>query len=207
MVALIVVMGKLLFQRVDCYLACVVCFLRHFCEDRDVFRGCVDGMVVWMILCMKLKILAKFCQEGVDCSDMPFQRIFHAEDSPPASAPIEMKRNEKRACGRLQCPYLDCYYGKKIFGEVVDLSASGIRVFRNGSMKWKVGDRIPLVLRWKEDAVEVTAEVLRVRRLGFRRFDVGLSFVEISGEVQEAIVKLSRGARFGLQFMTHRDVA
>ena len=182
-------------------------FFGRFGRMMDVFRGYGEWSCMLKLFLVKYDDLAKSCQKGVDCTDMPFQRIVHSDDSTPSSAPIEMKRNEKRACGRLQCPYLDCYCGKKIFGEVVDLSASGIRVFRNGGMKWKVGDQIPLLLKWNEDTVELSAEVLRVRRLGFRRFDVGLSFVEVSEEVQEAIVKLSRGARFGLQFMTHRDVA
>lgn len=139
--------------------------------------------------------------------DMPFQRISHSDDSEIPPAPIDISRNEKRGCGRLHCPYLDCCLGKKVFGDVVDLSATGIRVFRNGGMKWKVGDTITLTLKWHEDSVDVKAKVLRVRRLGFRRHDIGLLFEEVSEEVREAIAKLSRGARFTLQFMTHRDVA
>ncbi len=114
---------------------------------------------------------------------------------------------EKRHAGRLQCPYLDCFMGSKRFGEVVDLSAQGIRLFRKGGFKWRVGQSISITLRWHEDQVAVTARILRARKVGFRRHDVGLQFVDPSLEVQAAITSLARGARYTLQFMGDRDVA
>ncbi len=115
--------------------------------------------------------------------------------------------DEKRNFGRLQCPYLDCFVDEKLLGDVVDLSASGVRVFRRGRLKWRIGDAVKMTLKWREDEVEVTARILRVQKLGFRRYDLGIEFVDLALDAQSAIAELSRGARFALQFMTHRDVA
>jgi len=141
---------------------------------------------------------------------MPFQRLTNSTSpGDDGSGPAENQYlgNEKRASGRLQCPYLECMAGKKLFGDVVDLSATGVRIFRRGGLKWRIGETINLTLRWHSDEIQVSARVLRTKRLGFRRHDIGLEFVEVSPETKEAIADLARGARFTLQFMTHRDVA
>lgn len=140
---------------------------------------------------------------------MPFQRLINSNspDDDFGATESQYLGNERRARGRLQCPYLECMAGKKLIGDVVDLSATGVRVFRRGGLKWRIGETINLTLRWHSDEIQVLARVLRANRLGFRRHDIGLEFVEVSPEAQEAIADLARGARFTLQFMTHRDVA
>jgi len=74
-------------------------------------------------------------------------------------------------------------------------------------LKCRIGETVDLTLRWHSDEIQISATVRRARRLGFRRHDIGLEFVDVSPEIQEAIADLAQGARFTLQFMTHRDVA
>lgn len=132
----------------------------------------------------------------------------------PSSIPLtatdsdetELDQN-RRQSGRLQCPYLECYRGRQKLGEVVDLSSSGIRVFRKGWLPFRVDSEFRLRLRWHEDSVEVVGRVVRIKKLGWRKHDIGITFVEPSHEAREAITQLARGARYQLKFITERDVA
>ncbi len=143
-----------------------------------------------------------------DKFDMDLNRITtSSSDSASLGGECRHFGDEKRNFGRLQCPYLDCFVDEKLLGDVVDLSASGVRVFRRGRLKWRIGDEFKMMLKWREDRIEVSARILRVQKLGFRRYDLGIEFVDLALDAQTAIAELSRGARFALQFMTHRDVA
>jgi hypothetical protein len=49
--------------------------------------------------------------------------------------------------------------------------------------------------------------LVRIERIGWRKHDLGIAFVNLSQEASDAITSLARGARFQLKFMTDRDVA
>lgn len=79
-------------------------------------------------------------------------------------------------------------------GEVLDLSGSGMRVRSTGKPQLKRGQVVALTLRAGDKQLRVTTQAVRLRRLGFRSWEIGLRFVELRPSVQAALKTL---ARFG----------
>jgi len=79
-------------------------------------------------------------------------------------------------------------------GHVVDLSGSGLRIRRTGGTSVTVGQILKVTLKSDQCQVTVKCRVVRVERLGMRRCDIGLTFVEIRPGLKNALHSL---ARFG----------
>ncbi len=73
-----------------------------------------------------------------------------------------------------------------MFGDVMDLSESGACVFRKGTPGCAVGDEVTLDIRQGVTELHIRGQVVRVGELGFKRFEVGVAFTQISPA--EAIV-------------------
>lgn len=96
---------------------------------------------------------------------------------------------EVRRTGRLRCDMLQC-----TFGEVVDLSAAGMRVQHRGWLRIKVGEETPLLLSFAAAKVTLRTRVVWMRRTGFRRHEIGFEFCDVSGEAQRRLLEIARGA-------------
>lgn len=96
---------------------------------------------------------------------------------------------EVRRAGRLRCDMLNC-----TFGQVVDLSATGMRVQHRGSLKIKVGEMTDLTLSFASAEVSLKTRVVWMRRTGFRRHEIGFEFCDVSGEAQQCLMEIARCA-------------
>jgi len=65
------------------------------------------------------------------------------------------------------------------YGEVVDLSDSGIGVFRKGRVDLSVGDTVTLHLSHEQAEVRLEAEVVRIDPVGLFRHEIGFRFVDV----------------------------
>jgi DnaJ-like protein/PilZ domain-containing protein len=79
-------------------------------------------------------------------------------------------------------------------GDVIDLSGSGLRIRRAGGAAVTVGQVLKVTLKSDQCQVTLKCRVVRVQKLGLRRCDIGLAFVEIKPGLKNALHSL---ARFG----------
>ncbi|MEM7227653.1 MAG: DnaJ domain-containing protein [Planctomycetota bacterium] len=79
-------------------------------------------------------------------------------------------------------------------GEVVDLSATGMRAVTRGKPPFKVGQVVPLRLRITQGSLNLHAQIVRVRRQGLRSYDIGIRFVKLDAKLKRALQSL---AEFG----------
>ena len=89
-----------------------------------------------------------------------------------------------RAFGRLSTP----------FGEVIDVSDSGLGVFRKGKVQLSVGDTVTLHLSHESTEVELTARVVRIDPVGLFRHEIGFAFIDADEETLTQIWSLTDSA-------------
>ncbi|MHC5001540.1 MAG: PilZ domain-containing protein [Planctomycetota bacterium] len=98
-------------------------------------------------------------------------RNYFATRSRPSAAADD---GDRRRTGRVCPELLDCNLGR-----VADVSPGGIRVQRGRPLR---GNRRVLLRREGDEGLLLFATVRWSRRIGFRRHEVGLAFVEPHGD-------------------------
>jgi hypothetical protein len=96
-------------------------------------------------------------------------------------------RTNKRRHGRLKCDLLTC-----ALGEVMDFSASGMKVRYRGRLQVERGQVVDMALHAAGSTQNVKARVVHIHKAGFRRHDLGLEFVEVTPEVSKGLLALAR---------------
>lgn len=97
--------------------------------------------------------------------------------------------NNRRRCGRLRCS--DTH---STLGDVLDLSGSGMRVVRQGRSFVDVGDEFAVLISWDEASLPVQVKVARVTKIGFRKFEYGLQFMDLSDESRRELTRIAKFA-------------
>lgn len=92
----------------------------------------------------------------------------------------------KRRHGRVLCEGI-----RSSIGEVLDISASGMRVKVNRIVKWREGQVFQVSLLVGTDIVPVTARITRLRRRWFRAPEAGLEFMELTPAVRSALAAMA----------------
>ena len=92
------------------------------------------------------------------------------------------RREGRRVPGRLPQELLYCN-----LGPVLDLSAGGMRVL---STKSRAGN-LDVELQGADVSLTVGAKVAWAHRLGFRRHEIGLSFVDVDEDVFQILSRIS----------------
>jgi hypothetical protein len=77
-------------------------------------------------------------------------------------------------------------------GQVQDISASGVRVFLKGRLRVEVGQELQIDLKAVDRAVPVDVKVMWIQQRGWRRFELGLQFQNVSPPIAIAISELAR---------------
>jgi len=73
------------------------------------------------------------------------------------------------------------------FGQVTDISDTGMRVFRKGKLELEPGDEVELAVQSERAQTCVTAQVIRVDKLGLFRHEIGLEFISLDDAQQTSI--------------------
>lgn len=68
------------------------------------------------------------------------------------------------------------------YGEVVDISDSGMGVFRKGKLDLAVGDAVSIHVSHDNAEINLSARVARIDKVGLFRHEIGFAFVDISEE-------------------------
>lgn len=101
--------------------------------------------------------------------------------------PNEPETGEKRGYGRYGCEGLICN-----LGQVVDMSATGVRVRCSAKSETEVGDDKWLSIKSNGGEVGVHAVVRRVSRVNKKEIAVALEFIDISEETRRAIYRVGQ---------------
>ncbi|MEO0476058.1 MAG: PilZ domain-containing protein [Planctomycetota bacterium] len=80
------------------------------------------------------------------------------------------------------------------FGEVMDVSDSGIGVFRKGRVSCSVGDEVQLYLSHGSTEIELEARVARIEYVGLFRHEIGFEFVNVNEETLTRLWSLTDSA-------------
>ncbi len=97
--------------------------------------------------------------------------------------------SDRRRHGRLRCEQTSC-----CVGQVVDLSASGMRVQRRGRPLMDVGDELQISVHSDagEPAITLTARVIWIERGGFRKHTYGMEFADLTDDLKRRLGELAR---------------
>lgn len=101
---------------------------------------------------------------------------------------MNAEKPDSRSRGRMRCNNV-----RTSFGPVLDFSATGVRVLSKREIKHlEEGEPLELQLLSDFDPVMVKVMVRWSRKLGFRRFEAGLEFVELTDEVRTVLGEIAR---------------
>lgn len=90
------------------------------------------------------------------------------------------KKDNRRRHGRIRCDGLRCHFADHCNdgAEVLDLSASGMRLRFRRKVNVEEGAIINVTLISPAAAIRTVARVVWSRRAGFRRHEVGMTFID-----------------------------
>ena len=77
-------------------------------------------------------------------------------------------------------------------GTVLDLSASGMKVFRKGVPPVQEGETFRIEVRTDCEALPVNVIVRRITKVGRRRFEYGLEFIEMTDADRARLTRFAR---------------
>ncbi len=111
--------------------------------------------------------------------------------------PQLLKHDCRRAHGRVMCEMVTCS-----LGEVLDACAAGLRVRSAKPYEFANGDIVVFTINGEDKPLEFKGRVIWTKKRGIRRFEMGLSFIELTSECREALAQLAQGAAFNTTFFT-----
>jgi hypothetical protein len=110
--------------------------------------------------------------------------------------------NSNRKYGRVRCRQIGCS-----LGDVLDLSAGGMRVGSRGSMGLREGDTVGVTLGANQAPIPLRCRVVWRRKVSWRSWEMGMTFLEPTAETREALNHVARGVTFQGQLSpSGRDV-
>lgn len=95
---------------------------------------------------------------------------------------VERRRSERLATNTLSCK----------FGEVADISITGMKIRCQKKPPIKVGQYLEAKLESNSHRLPVSVQVIWIRRKGFKGYEVGVKFVNIKKSLQAAIESLGK---------------
>jgi c-di-GMP-binding flagellar brake protein YcgR len=98
-------------------------------------------------------------------------------------------QDDRRKFGRLRTEGT-----QSSMGQVVDISGGGMRVIRKGAIPVKEGERFRIDLQVDKEVLELDVQVRRITKLGRRKFEFGLEFINLSDENRGHLIRLARMA-------------
>lgn len=80
------------------------------------------------------------------------------------------------------------------FGEVIDVSDTGLGVFRKGRVICAIGDTVTIYLSHESKEIELAAKVVRIDNVGLFRHDIGFQFVDIDEGTRDELRAMTQQA-------------
>lgn len=107
-------------------------------------------------------------------------------------APTADPGANKRGGGRIACEGI--FTG---WGEILNASASGLRLSARGRAIPEVGETAPLAIHGPEGTFSVLARVVWARHKNWGRREIGVQFVEVSPQARWHLARLAEAAARG----------
>lgn len=114
------------------------------------------------------------------------------ERPPRFEVPLELPKSiqERRKAGRVAVEQVECD-----IGTVIDLSASGARLHRPGRLKPDSNGLVSLAVSDGECGVMLEATIVREVKLGWRRWEYGLQFVDVGQDARRVLTLIASTCR------------
>ncbi len=134
--------------------------------------------------CESSLLLISRC-ELIDNQNMPdVQPIESVEPDDQSSAEAVTNTEDRRSAARIrQDTLLKCN-----LGEVLNFSKSGMRLRRK---RIPTRSNVHVKITDGETSVKVHADIVWVRKIGYRKYDLGLQFIDLSDEEKSIIMQLA----------------
>jgi len=99
--------------------------------------------------------------------------------------------DNQRRHGRIRCRQTSC-----CAGEVLDLSASGMRIKRRGKALMAVDDTFVITIKSPDDSMplSISTRVIWIKREGFRKHLIGLAFIDLDSTTATRLAEVARNA-------------
>ncbi len=121
-----------------------------------------------------------------------------AARNPDPVSNTDGQSDDHRRAGRIKCDYLYCRHGRKHFGQIIDLSKTGMRVVRKAMTRLPKGAQTELILCWHQAQVPVWTRVAWERKIGLFTHLLGMEFINVTPDVTAVILSLANKARTSL---------
>ncbi len=79
-------------------------------------------------------------------------------------------------------------------GEVIDISAAGMRLAHRGVPRLAVGAAADVTLAFASTEVRLRARIVWMRRTGFRRHEIGVEFCQPDEKTRACLTEIARCA-------------
>ncbi|MCL4198717.1 MAG: PilZ domain-containing protein [Phycisphaerales bacterium] len=79
-------------------------------------------------------------------------------------------------------------------GEVIDISAAGMRIAHRGQPRVEVGQGVEITLAFASTEVRLAARIVWMRRTGFRRHEIGVEFCDADPDTRTCLTEIARCA-------------
>ncbi len=109
------------------------------------------------------------------------------DTTPPQGQPILCRARRDSTRFRVRDLFASNH---KVVGEIVDLSATGMRVFARGKCQVEKDQQLGFTLQWGQVSVPVRASVAWVRLIAAKEHLVGIHFETLNASETAAIEKL-----------------
>ncbi len=101
----------------------------------------------------------------------------------------EARGDERRRHGRLKTADTE-----STLGQVVDISASGMRIVRKGSLPVQQGEKFRIDITIDQEVLAVDVVIRRVTKMGRRKFEFGIEFINLDDTGRRQLAYLARTA-------------
>ncbi len=102
---------------------------------------------------------------------------------------LRKTENNARRCGRVRCQWTHCN-----LGEVLDISATGIRIKCKRRPAAENGARISINIEGIDGAFDVSGRIVWRKKVGMFRWEVGIELDEPSLEARKGLSLIARSA-------------
>ncbi|MCC6660002.1 MAG: PilZ domain-containing protein [Phycisphaerales bacterium] len=109
--------------------------------------------------------------------------------SPLPAPPSGAQGENARRHGRVVCQHLTCS-----LGVIVNLSASGLSARASGRPMYHLGEPIVVTVNGLEGAFDLPARVVWIRKAGFLKHEVGITFLAVSDQAKRQLLAMGRCA-------------
>jgi len=101
----------------------------------------------------------------------------------------EQSRPDKRRHGRLRCCAVQCS-----LGEVIDMSASGMRILSKRKVSMQEGTLTEIRIGHPPTDIKVRVRIVWKYRRGFRQHEIGVEYDQLTPSLQSALCAVARSA-------------